>query len=88
MYTTFLVKILKTVIIIICEQSLKNTYGKKVQSTKYTGKRLETHFLTGTAGFEFMRDFSSCDNFSSVVPFVMEQIRDISAYLKALLFCS
>lgn len=42
---------------IIYELSLKNAYGKKVQSTKYTGKKLETHFLTGMAGFEFMRDF-------------------------------
>jgi len=51
---------------ILYEISLKNTYGKKAQSTKYTVKKLETHFLTGTAGFELMREFSSCDNFSPV----------------------
>lgn len=31
------------------------------------GKKLKNHFLTGMAAFEFMRDFSFHDNFSSLV---------------------
>lgn len=34
--------------------------GKEVQSTKYTGKKPETHFLTGVAGVEFTELQFSC----------------------------
>lgn len=34
--------------------------GKKVQSTQYTGKKPETHFLTGVAGVQFTELQFSC----------------------------